>query len=961
MKKMIFSLVLVIASSVWMTNEAGNWCMPAAQTSTEQPIRIGGTFQTDIFPCVDETEPCPPCLTIVLASGGHYYLVSDDPQVLAILDTISIGSFAIIEGNHYLEGHYDFIHVTHIFFPETDITQLTGEWEVYKETVSTPTGDAGTRCFSTHDVNYTNYIIENNSIYKVVLDQASGYAHYSDIVPYSIDKKENGTWLLTAEGMFSSSDPVEEGIPTPVTIYKLTENEIEWMYAANGGDEGPSFYYQYLRRYTYAQNDKLPSLCDQWNVLAFRSHMGYAPDEYETQHYRLNSDTVINGIRFTKLYRDDTYSGAMREGTNRDIYYIPADSTHEYLLYTFNVQVGDTLPNNVWFGISNGDFLSIKTATIKEIKPTYPRTFVIDLEYWSHGILESSHTEREWIEGVGMPTAPDGEFFMPLAGGFSNILLCAYKNGEQVYVSDWGEQYGCEYNQTPLLPSLCDEWNVWHESFESFGPINFNQVIKYRLTTDTIINGQTYLRLVSGSSTYVGALREGNNRDIYYIPEWQTHEYLLYAFNAQVGDTLSNLWAGGFGDSYQAVVQAISDGTTRIFTIDVKYEYEPGSIQWIEGVGSPETPMGKAVVPDVPADLGVYTLLCAYKNGEQVYVSEMGKQYNCGEDASDAMFPPETRWNYEHTEIYGGPDDNYVFTLQPMDTIIGNTRYQQIGSFLFRSKGAKVWCAVDSMGIFVERLVYDFDLQVGDSIRAIYYGYDRESAGTNLPQYAKVTSVEQTYLADGRYARRISYDGFRPDDIEHIGSIEGILTPLNLPVPTCGCSDLFQCCTKSDYLLYEVAQGACDTFLLKEQPSDTIPLFTYIGDDPGSSTVDPVDPNQVVATLRGDELTIREHTGVDIAYSLQHNAPTKMPAHSQASTSDTFRYEITLQITESGEYQLLLTNPSWDYSIYGTFFYLPQGIESVHSTSVPQKVLQNGHFYILRNEKIYTITGQKLK
>ncbi|MBR2265248.1 MAG: hypothetical protein IJ882_01010, partial [Paludibacteraceae bacterium] len=145
------------------------------------------------------------------------------------------------------------------------------------------------------------------------------------------------------------------------------------------------------------------------------------------------------------------------------------------------------------------------------------------------------------------------------------------------------------------------------------------------------------------------------------------------------------------------------------------------------------------------------------------------------------------------------------------------------------------------------------------------------------------------------------------------------------------------------------------------QPSDTIPLFTYIGDDPGSSTVDPVDPNQVVATLRGDELTIREHTGVDIAYSLQHNAPTKMPAHSQASTSDTFRYEITLQITESGEYQLLLTNPSWDYSIYGTFFYLPQGIESVHSTSVPQKVLQNGHFYILRNEKIYTITGQKLK
>ena len=29
------------------------------------------------------------------------------------------------------------------------------------------------------------------------------------------------------------------------------------------------------------------------------------------------------------------------------------------------------------------------------------------------------------------------------------------------------------------LPSLCDEWNVWYESFESYGPVNFNQVVKY--------------------------------------------------------------------------------------------------------------------------------------------------------------------------------------------------------------------------------------------------------------------------------------------------------------------------------------------------------------------------------------------------------------------------------------------------------------------------------------------------
>jgi hypothetical protein len=73
-----------------------------------------------------------------------------------------------------------------------------------------------------------------------------------------------------------------------------------------------------------------------------------------------------------------------------------------------------------------------------EIKPTSPKTFVIDVEYG----LPTWHKQIEWIEGVGM-NAPDGGLFEPLAGGFSSILLCAYKNGEQVYVSDWGEQYGC--------------------------------------------------------------------------------------------------------------------------------------------------------------------------------------------------------------------------------------------------------------------------------------------------------------------------------------------------------------------------------------------------------------------------------------------------------------------------------------------------------------------------------------
>lgn len=339
------------------------------------------------------------------------------------------------------------------------------------------------------------------------------------------------------------------------------------------------------------------------------------------------------------------------------------------------------------------------------------------------------------------------------------------------------------------LPSLCDEWNVWHESFQSFGYINFDQVIKYQLTTDTLINGQQYVKLASDKdSPYLGAMREGNNQDIYYFPADRTQEYLLYAFNAQVGDTLSNLWIGSTYSeeaAYQGVVQAISNDYPRIFTIQVKdicQTHEDTTtypIYWIEGVGSPKTPYGLVAVASI-ADVGVYTLLCAYKNGEQIYVSEMGAEYGC-----------------EHDQ--------------------------------------------------------------------------------------------------------------RPE------------------------------------------------------PTDTIPLFSYTGDDPGSSTVDPVDPNQVVATLQGDQLTIHEHSGVDVTYTLRHNAPAQMPSLHRAPQSDTFRDMVTLQITESGEYMLLLTNPSWGYNIFGRFNYMPQGIISVHSSSAPQKVLQNGQMIILRGEKMYTVTGQEVR
>lgn len=229
---------------------------------------------------------------------------------------------------------------------------------------------------------------------------------------------------------------------------------------------------------------RLRHLCDEWNVLKFRYNWGAVPDEYRFVKYRLTTDTMIicptcytspENYTYTKLEEDGKYKGALREGTNRDIYYIPADSTNVYLLYAFNAEVGDTL-TNVWLGVSDRDMISVKTATIKEIKQTFPRIFVIDLEYWSSGISEISRTEIEWIEGVGCLASPDAEYFSSVVpGGFSSILLCAYKNGKQVYTSELAEEYGCEFknDSTHSIPLYIKDG----PGSSTVEPVDPNQII----------------------------------------------------------------------------------------------------------------------------------------------------------------------------------------------------------------------------------------------------------------------------------------------------------------------------------------------------------------------------------------------------------------------------------------------------------------------------------------------------
>ena len=344
-----------------------------------------------------------------------------------------------------------------------------------------------------------------------------------------------------------------------------------------------------------------------------------------------------------------------------------------------------------------------------------------------------------------------------------------------------------------LLPSLCDEWNIAKISNVT-GPIETIHTVKTVLGSDTVIESQNYVKLIEAGE-YKGSLREGESGVIYYIPAGSAHEYLLYNFNAQVGDRLTNLWYGGrvewCPNGYNATVLSISDETPRVFTIEVEYIISdsdgdhiiPWLIYWTEGVGLSDGPAGQFCPgPDCECSCG-QVLLCAYKNGEQVYVSELGEQYGC------------------------------------------------------------------------------------------VYNYDPE-----------------------------------------------------------------------------------------ETPTDTIPL--YASDNPGSSTVDPVDPNQVLVTLKGDELTIRESSGEEIMMALSLNqGDASVPAFNRVQRTQSFQNELTVTLTEEGLYRLELSNPSWGYNIFGTFNY-PQRKDAIDqnvvSTPAAQKIIRNGQLLIRKGGKIYTAQGAEV-
>ena len=416
--------------------------------------------------------------------------------------------------------------------------------------------------------------------------------------------------------------------------------------------------------------------------------------------------------------------------------------------------------------------------------------------------------------------------------------LDAYKNA--LYWQDFDIQ------AIPYKSQWCNKWNVmW------FDGMRFDETArtsKYRLGKDTVIGDYTYSKFISG--TYV---RFTDDRKVYvyheyfddhdpYSEDLPTGEYLAYDFSAKVGDTLEVFSGVGTYSTYPCVVDDVQiDSETNLRTMTLhkicridEEDYDDSEMTWIEGVGSPEGFL-ISYLPCGWAGGGTYALLCAYQGDELKYTGSLYERFGCDYKAgvvSDDLFPTLSGLQRTICREYCEQADNKTrieqFTNLTTRTETGRP-YIYCSPFLLREKDNKI--LIYSRSLNKDLVLYDFNLQVGDSLPMLYIDtkakddwiadrdmdiwyvvdYHKDLEGNILPADTLiVTDVSMITLLDGKEYKKWTFNNGM-EYVEGIGSFgngqwSGDLFQLiaNKGVPTCLLDEHLVCASKNGQLLYKM-------------------------------------------------------------------------------------------------------------------------------------------------------------
>lgn len=163
---------------------------------------------------------------------------------------------------------------------------------------------------------------------------------------------------------------------------------------------------------------------NQWNVAIYPT---FSP-EYKSYAIRLLDDTLVNGLRYRKIYYSydkqnslwEYQNGMLREDTLKRIYY-KSEQAAEVLLYDFSLKVKDTfkIPQFCTLQVVEIDTIKLNDGQLRKRL----KLMIKDQPIWGH---------EYWIEGIGSQFGLINHFNF-CETDYADVLLCFYIKGNLIY------------------------------------------------------------------------------------------------------------------------------------------------------------------------------------------------------------------------------------------------------------------------------------------------------------------------------------------------------------------------------------------------------------------------------------------------------------------------------------------------------------------------------------------------
>lgn len=173
---------------------------------------------------------------------------------------------------------------------------------------------------------------------------------------------------------------------------------------------------------------------NEWHTLDVIVNPGFPPNHhYSTLVHWLSDDTLVDGVRYTKVLETRNGEGTPRLATllrEEDGKVWKRKSATDILIYDFTAQVGDTLR----FGdFHEFDYFVVDSISIEQIGGKDRRKFWFGLEYDFTGEPVAIET---WTEGIGSDMGLLFSGWYYVTGGYYRAL-CFHQNGELLWQNEY--------------------------------------------------------------------------------------------------------------------------------------------------------------------------------------------------------------------------------------------------------------------------------------------------------------------------------------------------------------------------------------------------------------------------------------------------------------------------------------------------------------------------------------------